>query len=729
MSKIILVSNRLPVKMDQNGQPVRTTGGLASALQAIESDDEKVWVGWSGEPEEEIENKDALTNQLRNLKIEPVYLDEETVEGFYEGYSNGTLWPLLHYMSQRASFDVSWADAYRRANEKFAEAVLRVAEDGDLVWIHDYHLFLLPALLRKANSNLRIGFFLHTPFPSSAIFRIIPERDELLLGLLGADFIGFHTFNYLRHFRSSLLNILGLEADHDSLYHDGHRPRFGVYPIGHDARGFRKAMETEDYRIAQDGLLKSLSGRKLALNVERLDYTKGVPQKLAAIRHFLENYPEKRNDVIFVIIAVPSRQNVEEYVELTESVQREIGAINGDYGTVGHTPVTFFHRGFPPEELASFYSQADICMVTPLIDGMNLVAKEFIDCKRQQFNARPGVLILSEFAGAAAEMSHAIMVNPYAVDQVSSAIDQALDLSDEEMWSRVRAMQDRLNTNDAGTWANRFIEQFRDDARKLSCLPSTDLSGVIEDIGAAVDAGENTMLFLDYDGTLRGFVNRPEDAVPDPDLIPLLKRLNEKAKVAIVSGRPKDFLEQHFGDTGFSLVAEHGYRWSLPQNKDWELVNPLVDTQWKANILPLLEQAVHLTPGTHIEEKPSAVVWHYRAADKEFGLWQAHRLLSELTDITAGLSVAVHHGKKIVEVSSLQVSKGAAVDLLVQKNRIGAGMAAGDDQTDESMFELENTPKTFHTIHVGGNDTRAANVSNIEDFRSFLVNLAERLHR
>ena len=729
MSKIILVSNRLPIKIDASGDPVRTTGGLASALQAIESEDEKTWVGWSGEPEEEIDDKDGLTEKLRKLQIEPVYLDEETVNGFYEGYSNGTLWPLLHYMSQRASFDVSWADSYRKANKAFAEAVLRVAEDGDLVWIHDYHLFLLPALLREANPRLRIGFFLHTPFPSSNIFRIIPERNELLLGLLGADFIGFHTFNYLRHFRSSLLNILGLEADHDSIYHNGHRPRFGVYPIGHDAKGFRTAMETEEFRVAQTGLIKNLNGKKLALNVERLDYTKGVPQKLDAIRHFLEHYPEKREEVIFVIIAVPSRQNVEEYAELTESVQREVGAINGDYGTVGHTPISFFHRGFPPAELASFYSQADICMVTPLIDGMNLVAKEFIDCKRKQFNARAGVLLLSEFAGAAAEMSHAIMVNPYAVGEVAAAIDQALTLSDEEMWSRVRAMQDRLNSNDAGVWANLFISEFKNQPENEMAPVQSDLSQVIDDLAAATEAGQNGMLFLDYDGTLRGFVDKPEDAVPDEDLVPLLKKLHEKIPVAIVSGRPKDFLQEHFGGTGFSLVAEHGYRWSLPDNDDWELVNPLVDTQWKDTILPLLEQAVQLTPGTHIEEKPSAVVWHYRAADKAFALWQAHRLLSELTDITAGLSVAVHHGKKIVEVSSLQVSKGAAVDLLVQKNKISAALAAGDDQTDETMFELENTPEVFHTIHLGDTDTRAAHVTNIEDFRSFLEKLADRLHR
>jgi len=725
MPKTIFVSNRLPVRISETGEPERTTGGLASALEAIETEGEKLWIGWSGQAEEDIPDKPRLAGQLRKLQIEPVFLSQPELDGYYEGYSNTTLWPILHGMVQRAQFSDESAEHYRAVNERFAEAILKVADAGDVVWIHDYHLFLLPALLRAERPNLRIGFFLHTPFPSSDILRALPERREILLGLLGADLIGFHTYNYLRHFRSSLLRILGVETEHDSLYFKGRKHQLGVFPIGHNHKGFAEAMTTEAFKEAQVELKEHLDERKLVLNVERLDYTKGVPQKLAAIRHFLEHNPGKRESVMFLIIAVPSRQNVEEYADLTDEVQREVGAINGDYGSVKNVPVHFLHRGFPPEELASFYSLADVCLVTPLIDGMNLVAKEFIDCKSDDPETRPGVLILSEFAGAAAEMSHATLVNPYAISEVSSAISSALEIPDDKKWERIQVMQKHLSRNDAGAWAQRFLSYF--DELEDEILPSEGLSGVKDDICRASMSGKRLSLFLDYDGTLRQFTTRPDDAVPDPGLLPLLRRLKKKADLCIVSGRPMDFLDEIFGGEGFNLVAEHGYRWSREHHPEWALTNPHVDVSWKEGILPQLEQITRLTPGSHVEEKPSALVWHYRPSDPEFGLWQARRLLTELTELTASMPVAVHHGKKIVEIASLQVNKGRAVEALIHQLGTDVALAAGDDQTDESMFSIENNLESYHSVHIGGNNTRATHISGIDRFRNFLEDLANSL--
>ncbi|YCM43665.1 bifunctional alpha,alpha-trehalose-phosphate synthase (UDP-forming)/trehalose-phosphatase [Verrucomicrobiaceae bacterium 227] len=726
MPKTILVSNRLPIRINSEGLPERTTGGLASALEAAETNGPKLWVGWTGGPEEEIEDRDALGTQLRSLDIEPVFLSQVEVDGFYEGYSNSTLWPLLHGMLERTQFDHESEIRYREANEKFADAIVAIAEDDDIVWIHDYHLFLLPAMLRKKKPGLRIGFFLHTPFPGSDILRTLPARRELLLGLLGADLIGFHTYNYLRHFRSSLLRVLGIETEHDSLYHLGRKHQLGVYPIGHNRKGFHEAMATEAFLTAQTELAENLDERKLVLNVERLDYTKGVPQKLAAIRHFLENNPDQRDKIMFLIIAVPSRQNVEEYADLTEEVQREVGAINGDFGTVKDVPVHFLHRGFPPEKLAAFYSLADVCLVTPLIDGMNLVAKEFIDCKQKTINTRPGVLILSEFAGAAAEMSHATLVNPYAIQEVSEALTESLGLPPEEMWSRTEAMQNHLAKNDAGTWANRFLSFF--DEPTNSNGPTRGLGRVERSLKESHLCGKRLSLFLDYDGTLREFTKRPQDAVPDAGLLPLLQRLREKADLSIVSGRPMEFLDQHFGGQGFNLVAEHGYRWSRVDNPNWALTNPHVDISWKELIRPQLEQIANLTPGSHIEEKQSALVWHYRSADPEFGLWQAQRLLVELTELSASLPVSVHHGKMIVEIASQQVNKGRAVQALIHSLGTEVALAAGDDQTDETMFSVEPASAQFHTIHIGDANTRASHVTTFEGFRTFLENLADSLH-
>lgn len=731
MCMLTLVSNRLPVRIKENGEAERTTGGLASALSGADLDDDYSWIGWSGSSKEQIGNLKQYEKTLRKIGVNPILLSQDDIDGYYEGYANSTLWPMLHYMAGRARFNEEWMPVYRKVNQIFADTIAKNASEGGQVWIHDYHLFLLPKMLRTQRPDLKIGFFLHTPFPSSEIFRALPERDEILTGLLGCDLIGFHTFGYLRHFRSSLLRILGIEGEAECVWQGNRQVRFGVYPIGHNKAGFHKAMESETYNEALKLHSKHLNGGKLILSVERLDYTKGVPQKLAAIRHFLANNPDMRSKVNFVIIAVPSRKGVQEYDDLTERVQREVGAINGDYGEVGHSPIQFLHRGFPMEELAALYALADICLVTPIVDGMNLVAKEYIDCKRARYGARPGALILSEFAGAAQEMSHAILVNPHNTMGVADAMEKALAMPESEMCSRVRAMQDRLERNDAGAWAKRFLHDLATEHKEENNgLAAADLKGVRLDLEHHLKNKQTTAIFLDYDGTLRGFTDRPQDAIPDDDLCRLLEKLGSHPylKVAIVSGRPLEFLEKHLGHLPINLVAEHGYRWKLVGHDDWEMVDSRVDTSWKEIVLPHLEWAVTLTPGSEIEEKKSSIVWHYRQADPEFGLWRAKGLLSELTSITASLPVSVHHGQKIVEIASQFVNKGAAVDHLLGLWTPKVALAAGDDQTDENMFSIHPEEiDHFHTVKVGTGATRAEHRTDIKGLRKLLENLAKRL--
>jgi trehalose 6-phosphate synthase/phosphatase len=404
-----------------------------------------------------------------------------------------------------------------------------------------------------------------------------------------------------------MLRILGTEDDPDGIWHGNRFVNYGVYPIGHNRSGFAKAMKSEVYQQALELHSQRLGDGKLLLSVERLDYTKGVPQKLTAIRHFLESNPDQRSKVNFVIIAVPSRVGVDEYDELTEDVQREVGAINGDYGEVGHSPVQFLHRGFPMEELAAFYALADVCMVTPTVDGMNLVAKEYIDCKRKKHNARAGVLILSEFAGAAQEMSHAMLVNPHDAHGVARTIKAALAMSDDEKWRRVRAMQARLARNDAGAWAKLFLgdlEKSKEQGRAADSYET--LAEVSQNMVERIGKGEKIALLLDYDGTLRDFVDRPEDAIPEQDVLDVLEKFSKHplVNIAVISGRPKDFLEKHFGHLNIDLVAEHGYFWKrigTSSSADWEVLNNHADISWKDAVLPHLEWAVTLTPGTEIE--------------------------------------------------------------------------------------------------------------------------------
>jgi trehalose 6-phosphate synthase/phosphatase len=729
MSKLIMVSNRLPVKIEADGSSSRTEGGLASALEGAQLEMEQLWVGWPGGAVEDFEDVDRVTEDLRRIGVAPVFLTRDEVDGFYEGYSTSTLWPLMHYMIERARFSREWWEAYRRVNRKFADAILAVAEDGDQVWVHDYHLFLLPEMLRGGGRELKVGFFLHTPFCSSEIFRVLPDRAELLKGVLGADLIGFHTYNYLRHFRSALLQVLGWESEMEGMWHDGREVRMSVYPIGHNHTGFDREMQDPDFPDLIARHLGDLAGKRMILNVERLDYTKGVPQKLAAMRRFLDANPDKRDDVLFVLIAVPSRQGVREYDDLTEEVQREVGAINGEFGKVGHAPIQFLHRGFPMCDLAAFYALAEVCMVTPLRDGMNLVAKEFLDCQRPDFSERPGVLILSEFAGAAHELSHALQVNPHDVEQVADAINRALEMPDEERRQRIEVMQTRLRKQHSGVWARRFLRDLDKVPRREERVEIMELCPLAAQLAGLVENHGPLGLFLDYDGTLRDFVDVPDHAVPDPALRGLLRDLAacRGVSVAVVSGRVPEFLEKHLGGLGVTLVGEHGYRWLAGGTGEWELFNPHVNTEWKPAIREHLEQASLLTPGTHVEEKQSALVWHYRKADPEFGLWRARGLLEELTSMAANLPVTVHHGKKIVEISSLQVNKGMAVEHLLRAWDCRMALVAGDDQTDETMISLSPENMQFFSVKVGTGPTRAAFRTDIPGLRSFLEELRRTL--
>ncbi|MEL6714520.1 MAG: trehalose-phosphatase, partial [Planctomycetota bacterium] len=444
-----------------------------------------------------------------------------------------------------------------------------------------------------------------------------------------------------------------------------------------------------------------------------------------------EHAPEQRAEIFFVLVAVPSRSGIEEYDWLLETVQREVSAINGAYGSIGHAPVQFLYQSFPQPELAALYALADACLVTPLIDGMNLVAKEYIACKVEAPESRTGVLILSEFAGAAQEMSQALLVNPHDVRETSAAIGAALSMPEDEKVERAEWMGRRIAKSDSAAWARAFLARL-DEGR--SAPEGGDAPNLVDAVAqmleAASDVERPAALFLDYDGTLRDFVPVPEDAVPDPGLRPLLSKLAAQPgmHVCIVSGRPASFLEEHFKGAGLTLVAEHGYRWLRDGADDWELVHERVDTSWRDVVRPHLEQAADQTPGATIEEKRSSVVWHYRRADPEFGAWQARGLLEELTDVTANLPVSVHHGKMIVEVASQLVNKGQAVKALMDDWKPQVALAAGDDQTDESMFELDvDGDVTFATVKVGPGSTRAKRRTDIAGLRSFLEYLANRI--
>jgi trehalose 6-phosphate synthase/phosphatase len=717
---LINVSNRLPVAV-KDGELIKSSGGLVAALEGLPKGHyEQKWIGWPGaeitDPKEQKQIGRKLVDEYGCI---PVFLGKEEAAGFYEGFSNSSIWPLLHYLPNYLRYEPEWWEDYRKVNQTFADKVLETANDGDLVWVHDYQLMLLPALLRAKAPNLRIGFFLHTPFPAPQVFRFHPRCRELVAGMLGANRIGFHAFNYLRHFSDAVRRLLRIETNLTQVSRDGNTTALGVYPIGINASKFEQTMDSKEFRQRRDEFRHAHEGKRLVISVERMDYTKGILHRLEAIDDFLAKW-EQIDNVRFIFVSVPSREGIEEYQHLLEEVESRIGQLNGKYATLLNSPIHFIHGSIPFVDLCALYALADVALVTPLIDGMNLVAKEFIACQRE--NA--GLLILSEFAGAAEELFNALFVNPYDSDGVAATLIDALGTPVEQRRSGIQAMRERVIRYDAPHWARSFIEDLAADSTD-SGKEKTHIKEASDQIKRAIESGEKIVLFLDYDGTLREIEVEPSAATPNLAIETLLRRLEQKQNldITILSGRSETDLAAFFGSFSFRLIAEHGASWRPPGKTSWERPHNNLKYTWKDKLLPILRVYEQTTPGSMVEEKPSAIVWHYRRADEEFGEWKANRLTQELSALAANQPIKVRPGKKMVEVNAAEINKGAAVARVLEKlPNYGIAICAGDDLTDEGMFEL--TLPRLLTIKVGSGPTQARfRIADPATFRHFLGDL------
>ena len=695
--QIINVSNRLPVTVGED-KITRSSGGLVAALEGMgQSSYALKWLGWPGGHIADDRRRAEVGHTLeKDFGCLPVFLTEDEAQGHYEGFSNSSVWPLLHYMPTMFRYEPGWWDHYRNVNRKFCDKVLSVAGDDDLVWVHDYQLMLLPAMLKEARPSLRVGYFLHTPFPSYEVFRYHPKREELVLGMLGADLVGFHTFGYLRHFRSSAVRLLGIDAETTRIRHHGHTAQLGVYPIGINAPRFAEELDRPEYREKVAHFHDVYRGKRLILSVERLDYTKGLLRRLTAMDLFLSGMtPEERDAVKFIFISIPSREGVDAYRELREDVEGRIGRLNGKHATLNNSPIHFIHGSVQFTELCALYGAAAVGLVTPLVDGMNLVAKEYVACQRDD----PGVLVLSEFAGAAEELFHAILVNPYDPGGMARALREALAMPAEEKRRRMAPMRDHVMRIDAGRWAKSFINDLaaRDVAAAQIHLAEEAAGRVRE----ALARGQKVALFLDYDGTLREIERDPAAAGPNAAVRMVLDGLSRRGDVdvTIISGRTPADLESFLGGYDFGLVAEHGAVLRRPHSREWERTDRNVTYGWKDEILKVLTLYQESTPGSAIEDKRTSLVWHYRRADPEFGEWKARQLATDLSAMLSNEPINVRHGKKIVEVTASQVNKGAAVMRCLDERPYDLVVVAGDDTTDESMFRLDL--KNLVSIRVG----------------------------
>ncbi|NLX65571.1 MAG: bifunctional alpha,alpha-trehalose-phosphate synthase (UDP-forming)/trehalose-phosphatase, partial [Bacteroidales bacterium] len=546
--KIIIIANRLPVKIERDEEGlniVRSEGGLATGLGSLETDSEIYWVGWPGIHSEDENEKQEISEKLHAMNFHPVFLSTDQIEHYYEGYSNSTIWPLCHYFFSYIEYKTEYWEAYQEVNRLFCKETIPFIEKDDMVWVQDYQLMLLPKMIRTEKPDANIGYFHHIPFPSYELFRVLPQRKVILEGLLGADLIGFHTHDYMRHFISAIYRVLDLNCSLDEINLQDRIVHVDAFPMGINYEQYHHAPALPAVREKSEILRQELGDTTVILSVDRLDYSKGILHRLQGFKQFLEHNPEYHEKVSLAMIVVPSRDNVDIYADLKTKIDQTIGEINGLYSRLGWTPIHYFYRGFSFEELIAMYDVSGIALVTPLPDGMNLVAKEYLATK----NSHSGVLILSEMAGAAIELQDAITINPNDSDEIESAILEALRMPEQEKKARLQNMQKRISKQSVKKWANDFVKELQSiKTQNKEILQKIVGKRQLNQIKKAYDDASSRLILLDYDGTLAPFVKKPEDAIPSTKLLALLQEMtaDKKNKVVINSGRNRQVLDQWF---------------------------------------------------------------------------------------------------------------------------------------------------------------------------------------
>lgn len=720
--KTIIVSNRLPVKIQEKDgvySSAASEGGLATGLGSIYQEGENVWIGWPGT--EIAENKrEEITVQLAELSLKPVFLSQEEISEYYEGFSNEILWPIFHYYaSTYSNYKQSNWEFYQQVNQKFADEILSVAQPGDKIWIHDYQLLLLPELIRKQLPDVSIGFFLHIPFPSFQLFHLIPWRNELLKGMLGADLVGFHTFDDVQHFTQACARLLHVNLSSNIISLPDRLVVAEAFPMGIDEQKYAALAESEDVKQEIQKLKETFAGVQTILSIDRLDYSKGILQRLKAFEELLQTYPEYLEKLVLYMIVVPSRDTVPQYKRLRDEIDKRVGNINSLFRTLNWSPVQYFYRSFPIETLSALYATADVALVTPMRDGMNLVSKEYV-ASRVQNN---GVLILSEMAGSSQELIDALIVNPNDTNMMTAAIKQALEMPAQEQESRMVKLRQNVTKFNVKHWVKIFMDRLQEVKDMQQSLQTRYVSELTKKaIYKYYAKNSNRIFFLDYDGTLVGFNADINKASPDKELYQILENLvnDPKNKVVIISGRDYQTLEKWFGHIPITLVADHGAWQKL--DGEWESM-PALDASWKKSVQPVLETFADRTPGSFIEEKTYSLAWHYRKVETGLGELRAGELVNNLRFITADQGLQILPGNKVIEVKNIEINKGKTVFALMQKQQYDFAMAIGDDFTDEDTFKA--MPENAVTIKVGNNSSAAKYfVNDVKEVRTLLESFA-----
>lgn len=710
-----------------------------SYLSSPQSSWDHTLVGWTGEiagdPCLTREDRDKVERDLsahHSGKVAPVWLSDQSgdIDGLitlkdqerWRRYGEHELYTLFHYKQHEPTDGrkerLWWADYYRM-NKAFADKIVALYKPGDYIWIHDYHLFLLPALLRQRFPNAFIGFFLHIPWPSSEFLRCLSRRKEIIEGVLGSSLIGFQSYGYSRHFSSCCKRILGFESSPVGVDAYGAHVAVDVFPIGISASATEKfAFYDPDVSVKIQKIKDMYAGKKIIVGRDRLDSVRGVAQKLQAFEKFLKRYPEWRDNVVLIQVTSPTSITTERddgSGKIANKISDLVSIINGEHGSLSFSPVRHYPQYISREEYFALLRVADVGLITSVRDGMNTASLEFVVCQKGNF----GPLILSEFSGTAGSLSSAIHINPWDLEGVASAIERALTMPEAEREAQFTRLYDHVSTNTVQAWAEKYLNRLVTTVSlfgKSANTPSLDKTMLL----AKYRVSEKRLFMFDYDGTLTPIVKDPQSAIPSDRVIRTLKILSADPKnsVWIISGRDQAFLDEWMGHIPeLGLSAEHGSFIRHPLMENWENITEKTDMSWQEDVMQIFHHFTEKTQGSFIERKKVALTWHYRRADPEYGKYQAKECREHLLATAAKkYDVEVMEGKANLEVRPNFVNKGAIAKRLIaeyaddgktsdtgqadinkvqgaERKDVGAPdfvFCLGDDFTDEDMFRALN---------------------------------------
>ncbi|XP_044488299.1 probable alpha,alpha-trehalose-phosphate synthase [UDP-forming] 9 isoform X2 [Mangifera indica] len=732
----IIVANMLPLHSKRDTESGKWCFSLDKDSLLLHLKDgfsletEFIYVGSLKVDIDQSEQEEVAQKLLEDFNCVPTFLPSDLQRKFYLGFCKQQLWPLFHYMLPMCPehgdrFDRLLWQAYVSANKLFADKVMEVINpDNDYVWVHDYHLMVLPTFLRKRFNRIKLGFFLHSPFPSSEIYRTLPVRDQILRGLLNCDLIGFHTFDYARHFLSCCSRMLGLDYEskrgHIGLDYFGRTVYIKILPVGVHMGRLESVLDLPSTAAKVRELQKQFDGKSVILGIDDMDIFKGISLKLLALEHLLQLHTKMRGHIVLVQIVNPARGSGKDVQEARRETYLTAERINEVYGSSDYEPVILIDRHVPRSEKSAYYAIADCCIVNAVRDGMNLVPYKYIVCRqgtpsldaaigRYAESPRTSMLVVSEFIGCSPSLSGAIRVNPWDIEAVGEALHVAICLSDSEKQLRHEKHYRYVSTHNVAYWARSFAQDLeracRDHYSKrcwgiglglgfrvVSLSPSFRRLSTDHIVSAYRRTSRRT-IFLGYDGTVV-----PETSIiksPSPEVINILKTLcsDPKNTVFIVSGRGRKTLTDWLAPCEMlGIAAEHGYfvRWN--NTSDWETNHPGADLEWIRIVEPIMKLYTEATDGSSIETKESALVWQYQDADPDFGSCQAKEMMDHLENVLANEPAVVKSGQHIVEVKPQGVTKGLVAEkILLQMVNDGRPpdfvMCVGDDKSDEDMFE------------------------------------------